>query len=178
MDPSQEPVIVVDDQDNEVAILPRLEAEADEAKNIRMVYILLIDDEGQILLQRRHGSLARFPNYWTVSASGAVYPKEGYVQAAERKLFDELGFTIPLFSAHKELLLVPKQASRMTNIFVGKVKDIAVVKHNTSKISELRWVSIEDAEKGYLLTPSCAKVLKWWGEHGADVRKDVEAKYA
>lgn len=178
MDPKLEPIIVVDKEDNQIEVLPRKEAEADTTKIIRMVYILLFDDNGEILVQRRHADLDRFPNYWTVSATGAVFPKEDYAQAAARKLNDELGVKVPLFEQHKEILRVPEKAYRMTTIFVGKIQDSSMVKFNTEKVSELRWLKSDEAVKGYLLTPASTTVLKWWGEKGEEIRKEIEAKYA
>lgn len=173
MDLSKEPIIVVDKDDNELEILPRKEAEADKSKIIRMVYIFLYNPDEQILLQRRHADLERFPNYWEVSASGAVRPGEGYVQAAERKLQDELGLSTKLFHEHKFLIAIPGQASHMAALFIGEVKDLEAVHPNQVKVSEVRWLRPEEAEKGYLLTPAVEQVLRWWKERGENVMKTI-----
>lgn len=174
MDPSKDPVIVVDENDDQLEIAPRAEAEADTSKIIRMVYILLYNEEDQILLQERQGTLERFPGHWEVSASGAVREGEGYVQAADRKLMDELGMHVPLFHEHKSVIKVPGKAGRMTAVFIGKVTDLNEVKPNQVKVKGTRWVGIDLALKGFLLTPSCEEVLKWWGEHGEEIKKNVE----
>lgn len=170
----KEPVIIVDDQDNQVAVMERAEAEKDEKNILRYVYVLLFNHEEQLLLQKRAAQLERFPNYWEVSASGAVWPGEGYVQAAERKLPDELNMKVPLFHEHKSVLPIPGKADRMTAVFVGYARNNELVQPNLEKVDEVRWVTTDEALKGYLLTPSCEFILRWWLEHGKDVMANVK----
>lgn len=176
MEKDKQMVVVVDELDNQVEVAPRQAAEQDQSKIIRMIYILLFNDDGQILLQRRHGDLERYPNYWEVSASGSVLPEEPYPDAAQRKLKDELGLSVPLFHEHKSVINIPEKADRLTAIFVGKVDDLTAVKPNEQKVKEVRWVHTEEGKQGYLLTPSCEYVLNWWEKHGEEIIKNVEEK--
>jgi len=176
IDRSKEPVIVVDKDDNQIEVSPRTESENNPAKIIRFVYVLLFNQEGQILIQRRHADLERFPNYWTASASGAVFPEESYPQAAERKVQDELGVSPKLFHQTRIRLGVPEKADRMTGVFVGYVDDITQISPNEIKVSEVRWVTTEEAEKGYLLAPSFAQLLQWWKQSEEDVKKEVKSQ--
>lgn len=173
-DQSEEPVIVVDDQDNQVEILPRKVAEADESKLIRYVYVLLFNDEGEVLLQRRNPDIERFPNHWEISASGAVWPGEGYVDAANRKLPDELNMRVPLFHEHKNRYHITGKADRFIAVFVGYVSNADLVQPNPEKVSEVRWIKPAEAKAGYLLTPSCEVVLTWWEKHHDHVMKNVK----
>lgn len=176
IDLSREPVIVVDKDDNEQEVLSREQAEADVSKIIRTVVILLFNKEEQILIQRRQADVRRFPNYWTASASGAVRPKESYPDAAERKLQDELGLTVKLFHQRRELLPGLGAASRMAGLFVGRVDDAASVSPNQVKVSEVRWVNVEEAQKGYLIEPSFAPVLAWWQKSGKAMVDDINTQ--
>lgn len=163
-----EPVILVDKEDNEIGILDRAGAETKADAIIRMVYVLLTDASGRILLQRRRPDIERYPNYWTVSCTGAVHPGEGYVQAAQRKLSDELGLIMGVKMARKELLTLPGRASYMTALFVGTVNDLSLVNLDTARVQEVRWLSLEEARQGYLLTPTAEQMLAWWAQHGKD----------
>lgn len=176
MEEIKEPVIIVDDQDNQIAIVDRKIAEVDETNIIRYVSVLLFNDNGEVLLQRRSDKLERFPRHWEVSASGAVWPDEGYVDAANRKLPDELNMKVPLFHEHKSLISIPEKASRMTAVFVGFVKELTLVQPNEEKVEEARWVHLDEALKGYLLTPSCEQVLSWWREHAQAIQETIKSQ--
>ena len=171
MEPKLEPVIVVDKDDNQLQISPRAAVESDTGKIIRYVYVLLYNHEGQLLLQRRHADLLRFPNYWEVSAAGAVRPEESYPDAALRLLQDELGVSLPLNHERRSVIFIPEKASRLTAVFIGKVEDIANISPNKVKVSEIRWLHPEEGLKGYLLTASCEDVLEWWRKHADDLMK-------
>ncbi len=163
-----EPVILVDKDDNEVGILDRAQAEVKPDTIIRMVYVLVSDASGRILLQRRRPDIERYPNYWTVSCTGAVHPQEGYVQAAERKLKDELGLNMEVKMARKEVLRMPGRASYMTALFVGAVNDLSLSNLDVTRVQEVRWLELDEARHGYLLTPTAEQVLNWWAEHRKD----------
>jgi len=173
MEKSEQKVVVVNEQDDELGVYQRSSTEQNMSQIYRMVYILLFNNDNQILIQRRHADSDRFPNYWEVSASGSVLPEEGYVEAAQRKLLDELGVKIPLKHAHKDVVRIPDVASHMAAIFVGYIKDSTTVNFNEEKISEVRWVTTEEAKNGYLLTPSFKQVLDWWEEYGEKIKKNV-----
>lgn len=176
MNQFNEPVILVDKDDNEIQIRERSQVENDPSLIIRYVYVLLFNDEKQLLLQERASDLTRFPNHWEVSASGAVWKGEGYVDAANRKLPDELNMKVPLFHEHKSIIQIPGKASRMTALFIGYVPTLDLVQPNQEKVKEVRWVDLEEALKGFLLTPSCEETLNWWKEHGEQAMENVKKK--
>lgn len=168
MSANEELVILVDRDDNEIGTAPREQAELDPKNTIRMVYVLLHDGKGQVLLQRRSNTLKRYPHYWTVSATGAVFPGEGYVQAAHRKLQDELTVRLPLALARKSVVSVPGRASLMMALFVAQIDNLNDIAPNPDKVVQVGLVSLEDAAQGYLLTPTCANVLGWFKEHAQE----------
>lgn len=172
----KEPIILVDDQDSQLEIVERTSVENDPSKIIRYVYVLLFNDNNELLLQERAETLSRFPRHWEVSASGAVWPTEGYLQAAERKLPDELNMKVPLYHEHKSLVQIPHRASRMIAVFVGYVPELDLVQPNAEKVQQVRWVHPDEALKGYLLTPSCEKILQWWQEHKEQVIENVKSQ--
>lgn len=59
----------------------------------RVVYVIVEDKDGRILLQRRAANVATFPNCWDVSAAGHVDEGENYETAALRELQEELGIS-------------------------------------------------------------------------------------
>lgn len=57
----------------------------------RIVYIMMEDENGNLLLQFRGPTVGTHPNCWDVSAAGHVDAGEDYSTAASRELHEELG---------------------------------------------------------------------------------------
>ncbi len=81
---------VVDENDTVTGTAPRGEV---HRMNIlhRSVHILLFDDAGALLLQKRSAWKDREPLKWDSSAAGHLEPGEDYASAAARETAEELG---------------------------------------------------------------------------------------
>ena len=62
----------------------------------RVVHLLVQDDRGDLLLQQVGASRERSPLRWGSSAAGYVHAGETYLDAARRRLDEELGLRTPL----------------------------------------------------------------------------------
>lgn len=89
-DPAQEEFAVVDALDNVIGAAPRGEVHANNLLH-RAVHILLFNDAGELLLQKRSRLKDRHPGVWDSSAAGHVDAGEEYDEAAARELQEELG---------------------------------------------------------------------------------------
>ncbi|MFB7513332.1 NUDIX domain-containing protein [Streptomyces sp. NPDC056144] len=87
----------VDEQDRVVAVVARGEA-VRRGWLHRIAVTVCRDPEGRILVQRRSGSVARFPGHYEVATGGAVAAGESYEEAAARELAEELGVRAPVRS--------------------------------------------------------------------------------
>jgi 16S rRNA (adenine1518-N6/adenine1519-N6)-dimethyltransferase len=81
---------VVDEEDHVIATRPRTEV---HAKNLlhRAVHILVFNQAGELLLQKRSAWKDREPSKWDSSAAGHLEPGETYEAAAVRETEEELG---------------------------------------------------------------------------------------
>jgi isopentenyldiphosphate isomerase len=59
----------------------------------RIVRVVAVNSDGQLLLQKRASRLALYPNCWSEAISGHVDAGETYLAAAQRELFEEIGIT-------------------------------------------------------------------------------------
>ena len=81
---------VVDENDHVIAARPRAEV---HEKNLlhRAVHILVFNQQGELLLQKRSAWKDREPSKWDSSAAGHLEPGETYQAGAIRETAEELG---------------------------------------------------------------------------------------
>ncbi|MFZ2620661.1 MAG: NUDIX domain-containing protein [Alphaproteobacteria bacterium] len=83
---------VVDERDN---VLRQTTWDEIKTKNLRyrIVHVIVVNNEGQMLVQLRHRNKNYAPGKFEASAAGKVDAGESYEQAAYRELQEELGIT-------------------------------------------------------------------------------------
>ena len=86
---------VVDSADRVIGDAARATVHGDNLLH-RAVHILLFNDAGELLLQKRSRLKDRHPGLWDSSAAGHVDAGEDYDEAADRELQEELGVSAPL----------------------------------------------------------------------------------
>lgn len=84
------PIQIVDENDNPIGEDTIANAQANGLKH-RIVRIMVEDEDGKVLLQRRHPSKRTYPKCWDNSAAGHVDAGETYEAAAVRELQEEIG---------------------------------------------------------------------------------------
>ncbi len=99
-DPAAERFAVVDSDDRVIGDAPRAQVHGDNLLH-RAIHILLFNDEGELLLQKRSRLKDRHPGVWDSSAAGHVDAGEEYDEAAARELQEELGVATPLIRVAK-----------------------------------------------------------------------------
>ena len=143
---SDTPITIVDEHDN---ILRQGSKDEAQTKGLwhRVVRVMVEDEDGHILIQKRNADKQLYPGCWDNSAAGHVDAGESYRQAAKRELHEEIGIT-------PELLEVDYYQAkgvfhgRKLNRFVRLYK--AVVPHSTSftiqkaELSEVKWVTLAE----------------------------------
>jgi isopentenyl-diphosphate delta-isomerase len=101
-DNSADEVILVDADDNAVGTMPKLEAHRRGLRH-RAISIILRDQDGRLLLQRRAAGKYHSAGLWTNTCCSHPRPGERTADAAARRLTEEMGIACPLgflFSMH------------------------------------------------------------------------------
>ena len=89
---TEELLVLVDEQDREVGTCSKLAAHR-EGHLHRAVSVMLFDDAGRLLLQRRAPDKYHSGGLWSNTCCGHPRPGESPVDAASRRLRAELGIT-------------------------------------------------------------------------------------
>ena len=91
----EEKVILVDEQDNPIGLMEKLEAHQ-KALLHRAFSVFILNDKGEIMLQQRAANKYHSPNLWTNTCCS--HPREGEttIEAGKRRLQEEMGFVTEL----------------------------------------------------------------------------------
>lgn len=87
-----ERVVLVDGSDRELGIVEVGQAHDGEGILHRAFTIYVFDDRGRVMLQKRSARKRLWPSTWETSCSGHPEPGEDVVEAAGKRLRQELGF--------------------------------------------------------------------------------------
>lgn len=144
---SQEILVLVDENDNEVGTDTRENCHAGTGKRHRAFTVFLFHN-GKVLLQQRSAKKLLWPGAWDVSYTSHVYPGETYQQAAARKAKQELGAKVSHLDDVHSFVYVAPQGKNAENEFcrvlVGEF-DGRFTPNGDETMAE-RWASLSEAE--------------------------------
>jgi isopentenyl-diphosphate delta-isomerase len=95
-----EHVVLVDNNDNPIGTMEKLEAHQ-KAVLHRAFSILLFNSKGELLLQKRAAGKYHSGLLWTNTCCSHPLPDESMEQATKRKLLQEMGIEVELEFAYK-----------------------------------------------------------------------------
>lgn len=159
-DNKKELFYLVDDNDEVIGSVERFIAHRSKTLKHRSIFILLFNDQGELLLQKRSQLKDTFPGFWTVSVSGHVTFGQTYDEAAKREMEEEIGLSLDLEQLQKIYI---EEEREFAFIYRGECKGKIKINFDQSEISEVKWVALEKLPefiKENELTPSALKVLK------------------
>jgi isopentenyl-diphosphate Delta-isomerase len=140
-----ENVILVDTTDTPVGQMEKLKAHL-KGELHRALSILIFNSEGEILLQQRAFSKYHTPGLWSNTACSHPRPDEESLDAAMRRLNEEMGFTTPLkksfdfiYKAHFDNGLIEYE---FDHVFFGTFDGDVVI--NPEEANDYRWVKPAD----------------------------------
>lgn len=92
---SEEMVLLVDEHDRELGRAPKSQVHRTGERH-RAVSVFLFDDRGRTLLQRRADGKYHSPGLWSNTCCGHPRPGESAMDAARRRLREEMGIECEL----------------------------------------------------------------------------------
>jgi len=87
-------VVLVDQKDNAIGTMEKLEAHQKGLLH-RAFSVFIFNDKGELLIQRRALDKYHSPGLWTNSCCSHPKPKESLLDAAHRRLEEEMGMKCP-----------------------------------------------------------------------------------
>jgi len=122
--------------------------EAMVADQIRLVSrVILKNDNGEYLLQKRADDMFIYPGFWDSSAAGHVDEGETPIEAAYRELVEEVGISdidlVEIGQHYNEMEERSGYISKIfSHIFIGKFTgDIKNLKLEPAEVTRVEWFS-------------------------------------
>lgn len=92
----QDSVILVDEHDSPVGVATKLAAHRGKGLLHRAFSVFVFDRRGRLLIQKRAGSKYHFAGVWANTCCSHPRPGESVMDAAHRRLVEEMGFDCSL----------------------------------------------------------------------------------
>lgn len=143
-----EKVILVDELDNEVGLMEKLEAHQKGLLH-RAFSVLLFNSKGEILLQKRAKGKYHSGGLWTNTCCSHPLPGEDNQQATRRKLKQEMGIDFEptfaykfIYKAYLDQNLIEHECDHIfTGVFDGTPQP------NPEEVEDWRYVSMKDLKE-------------------------------
>lgn len=157
-----EPLILVDEHDNEIGHRSKGECHAGHGTLHRAFSIFLFDDRGRLLLQQRSASKPLWPLYWSNSCCSHPRRGEDMDQALHRRLREELGLDAPLEFVYKFIYQADFEdvgaEHELCHVYIGTASGKVSV--HPDEIADWQWVPIEEVTRR--LSESPGRYTPWF----------------
>src|SRR5579864_2370237 len=109
----EEEVVLVDENNAVLGYMGKLEAHKTGLLH-RAISIIIFNDKGEMLIQQRGLKKYHWAGIWSNTCCSHPRKHESFQQAAERRLFEELGFRAPLKEEFHFIYKAYDEPSRLT----------------------------------------------------------------
>ncbi len=161
-DNQDELFIVVDRDDNILGYKTRYECHHDKSLIHRTVGVLIFNEKGQVLLQKRSMTKDLEPGVWGVSSAGHVTRGQTDEDAVHRELQEELDIDVPL-TFFKKFITENDRETERAALYKGKSN--GPFTPDAQEVSEVRFfdpreIKLLMASKKLVMTKAAIQTLK------------------
>ena len=151
----EEKVILVDEEDNQIGLMPKMEAHL-KGKLHRAFSIIIFNSDRKILLQKRASTKYHTPNLWSNTCCSHQREGEDNINAGKRRLNEEMGFVTNLYNFSSFIyrvefsngLIEHENDHIMLGVFDGAPKP------NPNEVDEWKWIDIDILVEDMQINPN------------------------
>ena len=151
----EENVILVDELDNQLGLMPKMQAH-EKAVLHRAFSVFIFNDKGELMLQQRAAHKYHSPLLWTNTCCSHQRVGESNIEAGKRRLIEEMGFKTNL----KEIFSFVYKAQfdngltehELDHVMIGNFN--GVPKINPDEVASYKWMTLEAVKKDIELQPN------------------------
>ena len=141
----EENVILVDENDKEVGVMPKMEAH-EKAVLHRAFSVFIMNNKGEIMLQQRAKHKYHSPLLWTNTCCSHQRLGETNIQAGKRRLQEEMGFVVELRELFSFIYKAPFDNGltehELDHVMIGSYNDAPYI--NTEEVADWKWMKPQD----------------------------------
>ena len=141
---SKENVILVDEKDNQVGLMPKLEAH-EKGLLHRAFSVFIFNSDYKLLLQKRASSKYHSGGLWTNTCCSHPRDGEDTADAANRRLYEEMGIKTSLRKVYEFIYRAELDNDLIENefdhVFYGIYNDDPIL--NTDEADDFKWIDME-----------------------------------
>jgi isopentenyl-diphosphate delta-isomerase len=150
----EEQVILVNELDQQIGLMPKLEAH-EKAILHRAFSVFVLNDKNEIMLQQRAHQKYHSPLLWTNTCCSHQREGETNIQAGNRRLFEEMGFNTEIKELFHFIYKAPFDNGltehELDHVMIGYYNGIPQI--NREEVEDWKWMKIEDIKSDMLLNP-------------------------
>ncbi len=161
---SDEHVIIVDAEDNPLGAAEKIDAH--RAGSLHRAFSVVIwNDAGSLLLQKRHTGKYHSGGLWTNACCGHPRPGEDVHAAALRRLDEEMGFTCPLAALGTITYRAEFSNGMIEHEIVHVFRGVyaGAIRPNPEEADGYEWAEIEEVRRRVAAAPESYSV--WFREY-------------
>lgn len=108
-----------------------------------VVHICIFNAKGELLVQHRQPFKHGWPDMWDLTVGGSAIQGETSQSAAEREVYEEIGYTLSLSSARPSLT-VHFDAGFDDIYLLNREVDLSRLSLQTEEVKEVKWAALSD----------------------------------
>lgn len=143
----EELVILVDKNDNQIGVMPKMEAH-EKAVLHRAFSVFIFNRNGDLMLQQRAAHKYHSPLLWTNTCCSHQRNGETNTEAGERRLQEEMGFTVVLNEVFSFIYRAPFDNGltehELDHVLIGYFDGEPNI--NKEEVEDYKWMSLEDVK--------------------------------
>ena len=144
----KEQVILVDEQDNPVGMMEKIEAH-EKALLHRAFSVFVFNKKGELMLQQRAKEKYHSPLLWTNTCCSHQRKGESNIEAGKRRLQEEMGFSCELEEVFSFIYKAPFDNGltehELDHVMVGMYEDDPQI--NREEVEAFKWMPLNDVKE-------------------------------
>lgn len=150
----EEKVILVNEKDEQIGLMPKLEAH-EKAVLHRAFSIFILNDKNEVMLQQRARQKYHSPFLWTNTCCSHQRECETNIQAGKRRLEEEMGFSVDLKELFHFIYKAPFDNGltehELDHVMIGYYNQEPKI--NPLEVESWKWMKIEEIKEDMTKNP-------------------------
>jgi isopentenyl-diphosphate delta-isomerase len=151
----EENVILFDEQDNQLGLMPKMEAH-EKAVLHRAFSVFIFNSKGELMLQQRAAHKYHSPLLWTNTCCSHQRNGESNIEAGKRRLVEEMGFETNLKEVFSFVYKAPFDNGltehELDHVMVGNFDGLPEINHE--EVASYKWMSLDAIKEDIELHPN------------------------